>query len=69
VTKKPGEWSFSVEETSAGVYRARGVDSEGRTVETIGTDPDAALKDCTGAAAEMAELRELGHEADRPRGA
>jgi hypothetical protein len=27
------EWSFSVEEVSAGVYRANGVDSAGRTVE------------------------------------
>jgi hypothetical protein len=63
VTEKPEAWSFSVEETSAGVYRARGVDSAGRTVEATGTDPDATLEECTRAAAEM-ELPQLDHEAE-----
>ena len=44
------QWSFSVEEVSAGVYRAKGVDDAGRTVECSGTDPDSALAECQRAA-------------------
>jgi hypothetical protein len=49
------DWSFSVDEVSAGVYRVKGIDSAGSTVETTGTDPDAALEKCKRAAAEMTE--------------
>jgi hypothetical protein len=31
------DWSFSLEEVSAGVYRARGIDAAGRSVEKTGT--------------------------------
>jgi hypothetical protein len=41
----PG-WTFEVEEISAGVYRVRGVDRAGRSVEQTGTDPDAVLEEC-----------------------
>jgi hypothetical protein len=52
------EWSFSVEEVSAGVYRARGVDLAGRTVEASGTDPETLLQECRRAAAAcLASLR------------
>ena len=40
------QWSFEVEEISAGVYRVRGVDDKGHSVESIGTDADDLLKDC-----------------------
>jgi hypothetical protein len=46
-------WSFSVEEVSAGVYRARGVDSTGRPVETTGSDPDRLLEECKQAAVRL----------------
>jgi hypothetical protein len=49
------DWSFSMEEVSAGVYRVRGVDSSGRNVETSATDPDSALEACKQAAAAMAD--------------
>ena len=49
--ENPDAWSFSVEEVSAGVYRARGVDSAGRTVEATGSDPDRLLEECKQAAA------------------
>jgi hypothetical protein len=39
------EWTFEIDEVSAGVYRVQGVDEEGRSVEVTGTDPDALLDD------------------------
>jgi hypothetical protein len=47
------EWSFSVEEVSAGVFRAQGIDAAGRTVEVTRSDPAEALDECRKAAAEM----------------
>lgn len=41
----PG-WTFEVDEISAGVFRAKAVDKFGRSVETVGTDPDGILFDC-----------------------
>ena len=49
------DWTFSVEEVSAGAYRASGIDSAGRTVEVTRTDPDEALEECQQAAADIAE--------------
>lgn len=49
----PPGWSFEVEEVSAGVYRVRGADKAGRTVERSGTDPEALLQRCKLDAAEM----------------
>ncbi len=43
---KEAGWSFNVEEVSAGVYRVRGADRSGRSVEATGTDPDALLEQC-----------------------
>jgi hypothetical protein len=37
------EWSFEVEEVSAGVYEVTGVDRFGHRVQSKGTDPDALL--------------------------
>jgi hypothetical protein len=48
------DWSFSVGEGSAGVYRASGIDAAGRTVEARGTDPDVTLEKCKRAAFEIA---------------
>ena len=45
----PG-WSFEMDEVSAGVYRVRGVDRAGRSVEASGTDPDVLLEACKQAA-------------------
>jgi len=39
-------WTFDADEVSAGVYRVRGADEMGRSVEAIGTDPDALLEQC-----------------------
>lgn len=48
----PG-WTFEIDEISAGVFRVRGVDEAGRSVEATGTDPDALLRDCQRSAAEL----------------
>ena len=45
----PG-WTFDVDEVSAGVYRAVGVDESGRSVQATGTDPDQLLDECRSAA-------------------
>ena len=50
-------WKFEVDEVSAGVYRARGVDEEGRTVEAVGTDPEALLAQCRSWAAQIEEAK------------
>jgi len=39
-------WQFDVEEVSANVYRVRGYDAAGRTVEATGIDPDQLLERC-----------------------
>ena len=41
----PG-WFFRIEERSAGVYEAEGVDLRRRSVRSEGTDPDRVLNDC-----------------------
>jgi hypothetical protein len=41
----PG-WFFRLEETSAGVYRAEGVDEWGRSVSRAGTEPERLLRQC-----------------------
>lgn len=48
----PG-WAFEVDEVSAGVYRVRGVDEAGRSVESTGTDPEALLASCRSSAGKM----------------
>ena len=50
----PG-WNFDVDEVSVGVYKVRGWDLDGRTVETTGTDPEALLKQCRESAAILAK--------------
>jgi hypothetical protein len=39
-------WFFRVDEVSAGVYVAEGVDLYGRTVSRTGYDPDRLLDEC-----------------------
>jgi hypothetical protein len=51
----PPGWSFSSEEVSAGVYRLRGVDSAGRSVEATGTDYDELLTRLKRQAAEIGQ--------------
>ncbi len=41
----PG-WVFEVEEVSAGVYRVRGLQEGGRSVESTGTDLQSLLDEC-----------------------
>lgn len=41
----PG-WTFVIEEVSAGVYKALGMDEAGRSVEMSGLDPEAMLEEC-----------------------
>jgi hypothetical protein len=43
---KESGWIFETEEVSAGVYRVRGTDRLGRSIEATGTDPDALLEKC-----------------------
>jgi hypothetical protein len=51
--KRLDDWTFSVEEVSAGAYRGKGLDSAGRSVESSGTDPDALLEKLKEWAAEI----------------
>lgn len=46
-------WTFYVDEVSAGVFRVKGVDEVGRSVESKGTDPDSLLEDCKSSAARI----------------
>jgi hypothetical protein len=48
-------WKFEVDEVSAGVWRGRGVDHAGRSVEASGTDYDALLARLKQSAREIAD--------------
>jgi hypothetical protein len=50
----PG-WRFDADEVSAGVYKANGVDRQGRNVEAMGTDPDALIEKCRQSALQIME--------------
>jgi hypothetical protein len=39
-------WTFEIDEISVNVYRIRGIDESGRSVEKTGTDPDMLLTQC-----------------------
>jgi hypothetical protein len=39
------EWSFDVNEVSAGVYEATATDSQGRRVQSKGTDVDLLIEE------------------------
>jgi hypothetical protein len=54
------EWSFEVDEVSAGVYRVHGTDKAGRSVQFTGTDPDAVLEECKKRAARI--IQELHND-------
>lgn len=54
------DWSFTANETSAGVYTAIGRDKAGRRVEMTGTDPDVLIARCKEAALQM--MRESAGE-------
>jgi hypothetical protein len=45
----PGKpnWTFSIEETSAGVYEISCSDGQGRKVAIKGTDPDSLISQAT----------------------
>jgi hypothetical protein len=53
--KDLGNWTFETEEVSAGVYRVRGTDHEGRSVERTEDDPRAAMEAAQEAAKALAE--------------
>lgn len=53
------DWSFDVEEVSAGVYQVTGTDKYGRRIEEKGTDPDKLLIECQRAASRL-----LSHDGD-----
>jgi hypothetical protein len=46
-------WCFDADEVCAGVHRAFGRDSSGRTVEVSGLDPEAVIQKCRQAATEL----------------
>lgn len=47
------DWTFQADEVSAGVYKVRGHDTPGRSVERTGTDPDKLLEQCRADALRM----------------
>ncbi len=48
----PG-WRFDADEISMGIYKATGVDQQGRNVEATGTDPDELIKKCKQSATQI----------------
>jgi hypothetical protein len=40
------DWEFKIDEVSANVYKVRGVDKRGRSVERIGTNLEILLSEC-----------------------
>jgi hypothetical protein len=59
--KELPSWSFTIDEVSAGVYRASGRDRAGRSVEANGHDPSALIEECKRTVLEMiAEQRAKG---------
>ncbi|MFO7962461.1 MAG: hypothetical protein R6U50_00925 [Desulfobacterales bacterium] len=44
--KKLKDWVFEIDEISANVYRIRGVDKKGRSIERTGSDLETLLKKC-----------------------
>lgn len=40
------DWEFKIDEISANVYKVKGVDKLGKSVERTGTDPDILLEEC-----------------------
>ncbi len=55
------EWSFELDEVSAGVYEVTASDNRGRRFSSKGTDPDALLKCCREQAMRLAQT---GGDAD-----
>lgn len=48
------DWTFEVEERSAGVYEVTATESHGHRVRMIGTDVEAMVSECREIAARMA---------------
>jgi hypothetical protein len=51
--KELRDWSFAIDEVSAGVYRVVGRDLAGRTVEATGPRLKVVIEKCTQAAIQM----------------
>jgi len=49
------DWEFKVDEISANVYRVKGVDVKGRSVERTGTNPEILLLECKTDAMKLVE--------------
>jgi hypothetical protein len=49
------EWSFEIDEVSAGVYEVTASDNRGRRFSSKGTDPDALLESCREQAMRLAQ--------------
>jgi len=56
IRRSLGDWYFRVTETSAGAWRAEGVDPYGRKVACDGIDPEAALETCEAYARSLGQL-------------
>lgn len=61
----PG-WSYSVEEVSAGVYQVFGRDTQGRSVDLRGTNPDELLARARDEAARISSDRGADQQAHEP---
>ena len=47
------EWSFDIDEVSAGVYRVIAIDKNGRQISKTGIDPEALIEECRREAGSM----------------
>ena len=50
----PADWTFAVEERSAGVYEIRARAPDGREIRMTGTDPAELIERCRHAARKLA---------------
>ena len=62
--KELPDWHFTANEISAGVYKALGIDSQGRSVEKIGIDPEILLQQCREKAIEIIKDRGIDTKQD-----
>jgi hypothetical protein len=53
------DWSFEIEEQSAGVYVATGKDKAGRSVVVTGVDPEHLLQQCKTDAIKLAMVARI----------
>ncbi len=63
--KELPDWHFNADEISAGIYKASAIDSQRRSVEKIGMDPEILLQQCREEALEIIKARGVSTKQDQ----